>query len=108
VLPVREADDPLPSVSRLHRQHAILKQTNSVALSPQANYTDWVTATCRRNWVPAFVDRGVSRGQRGGSSTVVNLFSRPEPLLFFQVAPHLSLQGLSGPRSRPTATQKIW
>jgi hypothetical protein len=25
------------------------KQTNSVALSPRANYTDWATATCRRN-----------------------------------------------------------
>jgi hypothetical protein len=34
-------------------------------------------------------------------------FSRPEPLLFFQVAPHLSSRGVSGPRSRPTATQKI-
>jgi hypothetical protein len=33
----------------------------SVALSPQANYTDWATATCRRNLVPTFVDRGVSR-----------------------------------------------
>jgi hypothetical protein len=22
-------------------------QTNSVAFSPQANYTDWATATCR-------------------------------------------------------------
>jgi hypothetical protein len=49
------------------------KQTNSVALSPRANYTDWATATCRRNLVPTFVDRGVSRGQRGGYSTVVNL-----------------------------------
>jgi hypothetical protein len=49
------------------------KQTNSVALSPQANYTDLATATCRRNLVPTFVDRGVSRGQRGGSPTVVNL-----------------------------------
>jgi hypothetical protein len=46
---------------------------NSVALSPQANYTDWVTATCRRNLVPTFVDRGVSHCQRGGSLTVVNL-----------------------------------
>jgi hypothetical protein len=44
-----------------------------VALSPQSNYTDWMTATCRRNLVPTFVDRGVSRGQRGGSPTVVNL-----------------------------------
>jgi hypothetical protein len=46
---------------------------NSVALSPRASYTDWATATCPRNLVPAFVDRGVSRGQRGGSPTVVNL-----------------------------------
>jgi hypothetical protein len=42
-------------------------KTNSVALSPQANYTDWATATCRRNLVPTFVDREVSRGQRCGS-----------------------------------------
>jgi hypothetical protein len=45
----------------------------SVAFSPQANYTDWATATCRRNLVPTFVDRRVSRGQRGGPPTVVNL-----------------------------------
>jgi hypothetical protein len=47
--------------------------THSMALSPRANYTDWSTATCRRNLVSIFVDRGVSRGQRGGSRTVVNL-----------------------------------
>jgi hypothetical protein len=49
------------------------KKTNSVDLSPLTNYTDWATATCRRNLVPTFVARGVSRGQRGGSPTVVNL-----------------------------------
>jgi hypothetical protein len=48
------------------------KKTNSVALSPRANYADWGTTTCRRNLVPTFVDRGVSRGQRGGSPTAVN------------------------------------
>jgi hypothetical protein len=48
-------------------------KTNSVALSPRANYTDWATASCRRNLVSTSVDRGVSRGQRGGSPTVVNL-----------------------------------
>jgi hypothetical protein len=85
------------------------KQTNSVALSPQANYTDYSTDTCRRNLVSTFVDRGVSRGQRGGSPAVVNLrFLDRSQLHFFQVAPHLLSQGLSGPRSRPTATQKIW
>jgi hypothetical protein len=85
------------------------KKTNSVALSPQANYTDWATTTCRQSFVSTFVDRGVSRGQRGGSPTVVNLsFLDRSRYFFFQVAPHLFSHGLSGPRSRPTATQKIW
>jgi hypothetical protein len=47
--------------------------TNSVGLSPQANYTDLATATYRRNLMPTFVDRGVSHGQRSGSTTVLNL-----------------------------------
>jgi hypothetical protein len=51
----------------------VQKKTNSVALNPGANYTDRATATSRRNLVPTFVDRGVSRGQRGGSLTIVNL-----------------------------------
>jgi hypothetical protein len=38
-----------------------------MAFNPQANYTDGATATCRRNVVPTFADREVSRGQRGGS-----------------------------------------
>jgi hypothetical protein len=72
------------------------KQTNSVALSPRANYTDCATATCRRNLVPTFVDRGVSRGERDGSPTVINLsFLDRSRYFFFQVAPHLSSQGLS-------------
>jgi hypothetical protein len=50
-----------------------MKQTNSVVFSPQVNYTDWATATFRRNLVPTFAESGVSRGQRGGSLTVVNL-----------------------------------
>jgi hypothetical protein len=43
------------------------------SFSPQAKYTDWATATGLRNLLPTFVDRGVSRGQRGGSFTVDNL-----------------------------------
>jgi hypothetical protein len=46
---------------------------NSVAFSPQANYTDWSLATDRRIIVPTFVDRGVSRVQRSGTPTAVNL-----------------------------------
>jgi hypothetical protein len=58
------------SASRCGR---IANETNSVAFRPEANYTDRATATCRRNLVLTFADRGVSRGQRGGSPTVVNL-----------------------------------
>jgi hypothetical protein len=37
------------------------KQTNSVAFSPLAKYTDWATATCWPNLVPIFADRGMLR-----------------------------------------------
>jgi hypothetical protein len=58
--------------------------------------------------VPTFADREVSRGQRGGSPTVVNLsFLGRSRYFFFQVASHLSSQELSGPRSRPTTIQEI-
>jgi hypothetical protein len=49
------------------------EQTNSVAFSPQANYTNWATATCRQNLVPTIADRGVLCGHSGGSLTAVNL-----------------------------------
>jgi hypothetical protein len=55
----------------ISRKHT--KKAHSVALSSPANYTDWANATCRRNLMPTYVDSGVSRGQRGGSLTVVNL-----------------------------------
>jgi hypothetical protein len=49
------------------------KATNLAAFSPQANCTDWATATCRRNLVQTFVNRGVLHGQHGGSPMVTNL-----------------------------------
>jgi hypothetical protein len=98
-----------PSHASDHTINIGTKQRNSVALGLQTNYIDWADATGRRILVPTFVDRGVSRGQRGGNSKAVNLsFLDRSRYFFFQVAPHLSLQGLSGPRFRPTATQNIW
>jgi hypothetical protein len=71
-------------------------QANYVAFSSQANYTDSATAMCRRNLVPTFVGRGVSRGRRGRSRTVVNLsILHRSRYFYFQVAPHLSSQGLT-------------
>jgi hypothetical protein len=44
-----------------------------MAFSPQVNYTDWATVTSPWILVPTFVDRGVSCGQHGGTTTAVNL-----------------------------------
>jgi hypothetical protein len=63
---------PLHNLPTAIPSHHINK-TNSMAFSPQANYTDWATTTCRQNLMPTFVDRGVLRRQRSGSLTVVNL-----------------------------------
>jgi hypothetical protein len=79
-----------------------------MAFSPQENYTDWATANGRRILVPTFADRGVSRGQRGGSSTAVNLpCSRPEALLLFEAAPHLSSWGWVDPVPEPLLLRKF-
>jgi hypothetical protein len=54
-----------------------------------------------------FTDRVVSRSQRGGSTTAIISFSRPEPLLFLTSSSSIVLTRLSGTRSRPTIFQKI-
>jgi hypothetical protein len=48
-------------------------KTLSVVFSMRANSTDWATAAGRRILVQTFADRGVSRAQRGGTPTAVNL-----------------------------------
>jgi hypothetical protein len=53
--------------------HGVIFFLITRTLHQRANFTEWATAICRRNLVPTFVDRGVSRGQNGGSPTVVNL-----------------------------------
>jgi len=59
--------------------------------------------------VPTFVDRGVSHGQRNGSPTAVNLcLPNLDRHLFYSSSSSIDLTRLSAPRSRPTATQKIW
>jgi hypothetical protein len=49
------------------------KKQNSVAFSPQANTPTERQTIVDEILVSTFVDRGVSRGQCGGSLTVVNL-----------------------------------
>jgi hypothetical protein len=84
------------------------KQTNSVAFSPKANYTDWSTAAGRRILVPTFADRGVSSGQRGGSTRPLISYSRQGPLIFLPGSSSVILTRLCELRYRATTTQKIW
>jgi hypothetical protein len=76
-------DNTLHTITLATKLLTLIKtNTNSVAFSPQANYTDFGTANCWRNLVPTFADRGLSRGQRGGSRTVVNLNFLDQSLYF--------------------------
>jgi hypothetical protein len=94
-----------------HNNNTILinKKQTPRSFSPQANLTDWATATGRLISVPTFVVRGVLCGQRGGAPVVVDIsFLDRGRYFFYQVSPYLSPQVLSEPRSRPIATQKVW
>jgi hypothetical protein len=53
--------------------------------------------------VPIYAER-VPRAQCDGSLWL----SRPEPLLFLPSSSSIVLTRLSGPRPRPTTSQKIW
>jgi hypothetical protein len=77
-----------------------------MAFSPQAKYTDWATATAMRILVRTFVDRGVSRGQRGGIPMADNLSFLDRSRYFFQVAPHLSSPGWVGSVQDPLLLRK--
>jgi hypothetical protein len=58
--------------------------------------------------VPTFEDKGMSRSQRDWSPTAVFLALYMEPLHFVSSSSSIVLTSLSGPRSRPTTSQKIW
>jgi hypothetical protein len=58
--------------------------------------------------VLTFVDREVSRSQRRGIPYGRNLGFLDLELLFFLPCNSIVLTKLSGPRSRLTASQKIW
>jgi hypothetical protein len=61
---------------------------------PEKIPRDQETDTGRRILVPTFAGKGVSRGQRGGSPTVVNLsFLDRSRYFFVQVAPRLCSRG---------------
>jgi hypothetical protein len=74
-------------------------------LCPQANYSD---RRLSAKLVPTFADRGLSHSQWDASLRPYSQLSRPEPLLFLLSSSSVLLMRLSGLRSRPTTSQKIW
>jgi hypothetical protein len=55
-----------------------------------------------------FCSQRVPGGQRDRFLRPYSRLSRPEPLLFLPSSSSVVLTKLSGPRSRPTTSQKIW
>jgi hypothetical protein len=75
--------------------------------SPQANYTDRAIAACRQSYCQLRIEGIAWSAQRNPAA--VNLgFLEPEPLLLSSSSSSVILTRLSGPRSRPTASQKMW
>jgi hypothetical protein len=58
--------------------------------------------------MPTFADRGLSRGQRDGSARPLISDSETVAATFLSSRSSVIVMGLSVPRSRHTATQKIW
>jgi hypothetical protein len=55
-----------------------------------------------------FCGKRMSSGQRDGSLRPYSRFSRSQPLLFLSGSSSNVLTSLSGPRSRPTTSQKVF
>jgi hypothetical protein len=55
-----------------------------------------------------FCGQKVPRGQRDGSLLSYSRLSRPEPLLSLSSSSSVVLTRLSGPRARPTTSEKLW
>jgi hypothetical protein len=84
------------------------KKKKSVNFSPQAVYTDRVAAALQRSYCQLLRIEGVAwSAQR--ILTAVNLgFLYPEPLLYHWSSSSVIYTRMSGPRSRPTTSQKMW
>jgi hypothetical protein len=83
------------------------QKTKLRGLSPRANYTDRAIILSTK-LVQTFFGQSVPRGQRDGSLQPYSRISGPEPLLFLSSSSSIVLRRLSGPRSRPSTSQKIW
>jgi hypothetical protein len=85
-----------------------LKLIKLRGFSPQANYTYRATAACRRSECQLLRIEGIAWSTQRIPMSVNLNFIDPEPLLSHSSSASVILTRLSGPRSRPTTSQKIW
>jgi hypothetical protein len=97
--PVGEHDVySLTLLSQMPNNSQTKQETNSVAFSPQANYTVWSTVAGRQILLPTFADRGVSRGQRDRPPrTLISVCLDRSRYFFFQITTQLSSWGWVDP-----------
>jgi hypothetical protein len=82
-------------------------KTKLHGLSPQANYTDRLSGRrLSAKLVPTLADRGVSRGQRNDSPTVVNVGFLDRSRRFLEIAPQSSSRGWVDPVPDPLLIRK--
>jgi hypothetical protein len=99
--PVTALSRQLMEQTRYSGGYRMKTKTKLRGLSPRENYTDRATAACRRNLVPNFADKGCHVISVTDPYGRILCFLDRSRYFFFQVA------RLSGPRSRPTISQKI-
>jgi hypothetical protein len=94
-------------VYHLHLQYQEAKKINSVArVHKQTIPTERPPLVCKDS--ASFCRWMAPRGQHDGSPWLYSQLSRPELPLFLPNSSSVVLMRLSGPRSRPTTSQKIW
>jgi hypothetical protein len=85
---------------------------NSVAFSPQANYTDRATVACLRSWCQLLRIEDVEWSAQRIPTTLNPGFLHPEPLLFHSSSSSVILTRVSGPGNRTRAfwicSQELW
>jgi hypothetical protein len=107
-LPYSPSNCPCPEPEQSSPYRPILSLKLKLrGLSPRANYTDRATAAVG-DVSAKFCGYRVPRSQRDGSLRPYSRLSRPQLLLFLSSSSSIVLTRLSGPRSRPTTSQKIW
>jgi hypothetical protein len=89
------------------RLHCLIAQSMPKTPLPESASKLYDRATAPRRSSDNFWGYGILRGQRDGALWPYSRFSRHDALLFLPSSSSIVLTRLSGPRSRPTTSQKI-